>query len=147
MRLPLIALPLALFAAPALAQTPAPPPQATPEPIQIPPELSDPGLPAKLSRVMEALSEAFLDLPVGKVEAAIEGRQPTAADRRRTVRRETGMTERQLKQQIAQSRPMMEAATRALVAALPAMMKGMSEAGKELEKATANLPQPNYPKQ
>ena len=36
---------------------------------------------------------------------------------------------------------------KALAAALPAMMKGLSEAGRELEKATANLPSPNYPKQ
>jgi hypothetical protein len=35
---------------------------------------------------------------------------------------------------------------KAFVAALPAMMKGMSEAGRELEKATANMPSPSYPK-
>jgi hypothetical protein len=56
------------------------------------------------------------------------------------------MSERQLQQQIEQARPMMQASMRALMSALPAIMKGMSAAAGEMEKATANLPQPGYPK-
>ena len=84
--------------------------------------------------------------PVGEVEAAIEGRQPTAADKRRTVRSETRMSERDLRQQIEASRPAMQAGIKAVAAALPAIVKGMSEAQREIERATANMPRPDYPK-
>ena len=40
----------------------------------------------------------------------------------------------------------MRGAMKAMASALPAMMKGLEEAGREMEKATANLPQPGYPK-
>ena len=140
MRISLMLAPLALAASPALAQ------QAEPAGPSIPPELSDPRNADKLVDVLKVLSGAFLELPVGEVEAALAGRQPTAQDRKRTVRNETKMSERQLQQQIEQSRPMMQASMKALMAALPAMMKGMAEAGKELEKATTNLPSPTYPK-
>ena len=40
----------------------------------------------RLDRALQALSKALLDLPVGEVEAAIEGREPTAAERKLTVR-------------------------------------------------------------
>ena len=54
--------------------------------------------------------------------------------------------ERNFQRDMANSKPMIEASMKAMAAALPAMMKGLSEAGRELEKATANLPSPNYPK-
>ena len=50
---------------------------------QIPPELSDPAMADKLGRMLGALTRALMDMPVGEVEAAIEGRAPTAADRAR----------------------------------------------------------------
>ncbi len=143
-------LPLALVASPGLAQTrPAPP--LTPEAITVPPELTDPATAEKLARMMQALSQAFLNLPVGEIEAAVEGRPPTSADRRRTVR-EAGRAddpnfERDFQREIAGSRVLVQTSMKALAAALPAMMKGLSEASRELEKATANLPSPNYPKQ
>ena len=119
-------------------------------PTQLPAELTDPAMPAKLARMMQVLSKSLLDMPVGEVEAAMEGRKPTAADRRRTVRQSGRQTdpnfERNLQQQMANSQPLMEASFKALVAALPAMMQGMGTAAKELEKATANLPSPTYPK-
>jgi len=40
----------------------------------------------------------------------------------------------------------MQAGMRAMAAALPAIMKGMSEAQREIERATANMPRPDYPK-
>ena len=152
----LLLLSAALFASPALAQTkpapaPAPAPrQAAPETITVPPALTDPATADKLSRMMGALSKAFLELPVGEIEAAAEGRPATRADRKRTVRQlgraEDPNFERNLQRDLANSKPMIEASMKAMAAALPAMMKGLSDAGRELDKATANMPSPNYPK-
>ena len=139
MRVYLLLVPAALLAPPAMAQ-PAPPE------IQIPKELFDPAMTDRLTDVLQVLSKTMLDMPVGEVEAALEGRQPTAADRRKTVRSETRMGERELNQQIEAARPQMRAAMKAMSSALPAMMKGLSEAGRELEEATANMPQPGYPR-
>ena len=141
--------PLALMASPSLAQT-ATPPAKSPEAATIPPALTDPAMADKLARMMQAMSKAFLNLPVGEIEAAAEGRPATRADRRRTVR-ESGRAddpnfERDFQRDVANSKPMIEAGMKALAAAMPAMIKGMSEAGRELEKATANMPAPNYPK-
>lgn len=152
MRVFQLILPLALVASPALAQTkPAPAPvPAAPETITVPPALTDPALADKLARMMQAMSKAFLELPVGEIEAAAEGRPATRADRRRTIRQlgraEDPNFERNLQRDLANARPMIEASMKAMAAALPAMMKAMSEAGRELDKATANLPSPNYPK-
>ena len=90
MRSVLILLPLAAMASPAFAQAAPPPPQAMP----IPPAMTDPRLADRVTDAMSAMSKAFLNLPVGEIEAAMEGRQPNYADRRRTVRSETGMNER-----------------------------------------------------
>ena len=139
--------PLLLGASPALAQAPAP---AQPEPIVVPPELTDPAMADKLGAMMQGLSKAFLNLPVGEVAAAVEGRPATRADRKLTVRdvgrRDDPNFERNLDRQLADSRAVMQASMKAFATALPAMIKGLSEAGRELEKATANLPSPNYPK-
>ena len=139
MRVSLLLVPAAFFAAPAAAQPAAPPPQ-------VPQELFDPALTDRLTDALQVMSKSLLDLPVGEVQAALEGRQPTAADRRKTVRSESRMSERDLSRKIDDARPQMQAAMRAMSRALPAMMKGLTEAGAELEKATANLPQPGYPK-
>lgn len=145
--------PLALMASPALAQTsPAPAPRAAPpQTITVPPALTDPAMADRLARMMQAMSNAFLELPIGEIEAAAEGRPATRADRRRTVRQlgraEDPNFERNFQRDIANSKPMIEASMKALAAALPAMMKGLTDASRELEKATANLPSPNYPKQ
>ena len=149
MRICLSALPLALMASPVLAQA-RPAPAAPPAAIAVPPELTDPAMAEKLSRMMQAMSQAFLNLPVGEIEAAAEGRPATAADRKRTVREAGRMDdpdfERNFHEHLAASRGTVQASMKALAAALPAMMKGMSEASRELEKATANLPSPNYPR-
>ena len=149
MRTSLLVVPLALMASPVLAQG-RPAPAAPPETITVPPELSDPATAEKLGRMMQAMSKAFLDLPVGEIEAAAEGRPATRADRRRTVRelgrRDDPNFERNFQRDLAQSRVAMQASMKAFVAALPAMMKGLTEAGRELEKATANMPSPTYPK-
>lgn len=144
MRLHLFIVPLALAAAPAAAQshrahTPA-------DEMRLPPELSDPHLSDRLVDALQVLSRSFLSMPTGEVEAALEGRPVTAADRGRTVASETGLTERELRHKLDESRPAMQGAQKALIAAIPAMMKGFAEAQKEFKKAAANMPQPGYPK-
>jgi hypothetical protein len=141
MRAILLALPLAASASPIFAQAAPPQPQS----YQLPPEVTDMRWADRLTDTMVAMSKAFLNLPVGEVEAAVEGREPTAADRRRTLRNETGMTERDVRQRIDATRPAMQAGMRAVSAALPSIMKGLADAQHEMERATANMPQPGYP--
>jgi len=141
MRATLFALPLALIASPALAEKPA-----VPDSVQLPPELNDMRWADRLTDAMAAMSRAFLDMPVGEVEAAIQGREATAADKRRTVRSETKMSEREIRQQMEAARPAMQAGIKAMAAALPAMMEGLSKAQDELDRAAANMPRPDYPK-
>lgn len=145
MRHYLLAIPLALIAAPVAAQ-PAP----QPEQIQIPSELTDPAMADKLANMLQALSKAFLELPVGEVQAAAEGREPTRAEKGLTVRdlgrRDDPNFDRNFQRQIAQSKPMIEQSMKALAQALPAMTKALSEAARQMERATANMPRPDYPR-
>ena len=142
MRLLLIALPLALFTTPAMAQrTNAP---------ELPRELTDPRAADKLGKMAGALSRALLDLNVGEIEAAVEGRPVTEADRRRTVRdmaaRGDPDIERRIERQAATSGLALQAGIKAIAAALPAIMESVDRAAAEIDRATANLPQPGYPR-
>jgi len=141
MRAIFFVLPLALFATPAMAEAPAPA-----KAVQLPPELTDMKWADRLSDAMAARSKVFLDMPVGEVEAAIEGRQATIAVKQRTVRTETRLSEGQIRQQAEAARPAMQAGMKAVAAALPAMMEGLSKAQDELDRAAANVPRPDYPK-
>lgn len=141
---------LALVAAPAAAQTAPRSGERPADGAEIARTLADPAMAHKMTSVLQALSKALLDMPVGEVEAALEGRPATPADKTRTVRsvgrEEDPDFERDLQRDLAQSGPMMQSAMKALAGALPAMMKGMEDAGRALERATANLPSPAYPK-
>jgi hypothetical protein len=143
MRLMFIPAVLLLGATPAFAQPPAAPAR------QLPPQLTDPAMPKKLANTAQALSSAFLDLPVGELQAAVEGREPTAADRKRTLRdlarRDDPNFERNVRQQIAEARPKIERGMRALSDAWPSMMEGLQKAQKSIERAAANMPDPTYP--
>jgi hypothetical protein len=143
MRALVFALPLVALASPAPAQQPAPP---SPEAIQLPPEITDMRWADRMTDAMVAMSKAFLNMPIGEVEAAVEGRPVTSTDKRRTIRSETNMSERDVREKIEATRPAMQAGMRAVSAALPAMMKGLTDAQRELERATANLPRPDYPR-
>ena len=142
MRSVLILLPLAAMASPAFAQAAPPPPQAMP----IPPAMTDPRLADRVTDAMSAMSKAFLNLPVGEIEAAMEGRQPNYADRGRTVRSETGMNERELERKIDEARPMIQGSQRAMAAAVPAIVQSLTQVQRELERAMANVPRPDYPR-
>ncbi|MEO6580362.1 MAG: hypothetical protein ABIN83_04345 [Sphingomicrobium sp.] len=138
-----LALPLALIASPAVAAPRGPAPQ-------LPRELADPAMADKLGRIAGAMSRALLDLPVGEMQAAIEGRPVTGADRNRTVRDIAGRNdpylEQRIQQQVAGSGAAMQAGARAMASALPSILESIDRAAHEIDRATANLPQPGYPR-
>jgi hypothetical protein len=142
MRKILLLLPLFGLAAPAIAQ-PAPPPQ-------LPPELTDPATADRLADAMQGLSQALLDLRVGEVRAALEGRRASPAEKRMTVRdmarRDDPNFDRHVQQDMANVRPMVRQSMNALNQALPAMMQGLNQAQQALERAVANMPDPTYPR-
>ena len=139
MRKTLIVLPLLFAASPALAQ-PVP---------QLPPELTDPATADKLAGAMQALSQAFLNVRIGEVKAALEGRPATAAERNMTVRdvarRDDPDFDRHMQQRMANVGPMMQQSMRALNTALPEMVRSLHDAQESLERAVANMPDPTYP--
>lgn len=138
--------PLALIAAPASAETPK-------GEWPMPAELFDPSMADKLAKMMGAMTRAMMDMPVGEMQAAVEGRQPSDADKRRTIRDLAGRDpdfDRRIQQQVALAVPRMQAGMRAMAASMPAMMAAIEKAAEEMERevdrATANVPQPGYPK-
>jgi len=141
---------LSLCAAPALAQPVASAPSPTPSAMQLPPELADPAAAAKLADSMQALSNALLDMKVGGVQAALEGRKPTPGEKNLTVRdlarRDDPNLDRHLHEKIAEAKPMIEQSIRAMNEALPAIQQSLVDAQRSLERAIANMPDPNYPK-
>jgi hypothetical protein len=136
-----------LCATPALAQSPAP--SSSPS-IQVPRALVDPATADKVANAVQSVSKAFLDLPVGEVQAAVEGRRPTPADKKLTMRdlgrREDPNFDRKFRQQIAQARTAIEQGMKAVSQALPAVMKALDDAGRAIDRAAANMPDPTYPK-
>jgi hypothetical protein len=102
-----------------------------------------------MGNMMQALSKAFLNLPVGEIEAAAEGRRPTRAERKLTVRdmarRDDPDFDRNFERQIAQAGPMMKQSMKAFGEALPRISQSMSQIAAELERVTANMPQPMDP--
>jgi hypothetical protein len=146
MRLPLvIAAFTAAAASPAVAQQPAsPPPPAAP---QLPPELTDPRALDRLGDVAGVLARALLNLPVGEVEAALENRQVTAEDRRKTVGSESGMDAREVEQQVDRGKVAVQQGGQAVVRTLPVITRALDQAGEQIGRAIANLPSPAYPRQ
>lgn len=136
---------LASAATPAFAAEqprPLPPPPAA----SLPPEITDGRMLDQLGNVVGALTNAFLNLPVGELEAAVENRPATRADRNRTVRSVTGMNERELAADIEQGKGAVKAGGQALARSLPVIVESLNRAGEEIGRATANLPQPGYPR-
>ena len=148
MRIRHVLLPLSLCAAPALAQ-PLPPPPPPPL-VQLPPELTDPATADRLTDAMQSLSEALLDMRVGNIKAAVEGRRATPAERRMTVRdlarRDDPDFDRHLHQQIAAARPKLQQGIRAMNQALPEVTEDLQRAQAAIARALANMPDPNYPR-
>ena len=87
---------------------------------------------------------------MGELQAAVEGREATAADKKLTVRdlaRRGDPGFEQFRQQMVEVRPKIEQSMKAIADALPAMKQGLEQAQRSLERAAANMPQPDYPKQ
>ena len=145
MRAVLILTSLLLTATPAWAQQPAQSPVS-----EIERTLSDPATMDRMTRSMQALSNAFLNMPVGELQAAIEGRSATAQEKRLTVRdvgrRDNRNFDRDFQRQMANARPMIEQGMKALSSALPGMISGVGQMQQSLERAISNMPDPTYPK-
>jgi len=130
--------PLLMIATPAAAQS-------RPQPVQdIQRALNDPAMAERMTNVMQSLSNAMLDLPVGEVQAAVEGRTPTVADKRRTIR--DLEPDLDVRRKISQARPMIQQSMKALGEALPGIVQSLQQAQRSLERAAANMPDPTYPK-
>jgi hypothetical protein len=118
--------------------------------VQLPPELTDPATADRLTDAMQSLSQALLDMRVGNIKAAIEGRRASPDEQRMTVRdlarRNDPDFDRHLHQQIAQARPKIEQGIRAVNEALPEVNEDLERARSSIERAIANLPDPNYPR-
>jgi hypothetical protein len=139
MRATIIALPLLIIASPLRAQmAPGPPPAV------IPPAAAD-----RVADTLDAVTDAVLDLRVGRLKAAIDGRAPSPAERRMTVRdlerRDDPGFDRKLHRQIAQARPVVRESIRAANDAIPQLIAGLQQISRAVERATANLPDPTYP--
>ena len=145
----LMIVPLLLCASPALAQAapPAPPP---PDMIQLPPELTDPATAQRLAGAMQVASQALLNMRVGEMRAALEGREATPQERNLTVRdlarRKEPDFDRKLQRQMANIGPTVGRSMQVLNRALPEMMRGLADAQQALDRAVANMPDPTYPR-
>jgi hypothetical protein len=143
MRKSLIILPLLICASPAFAQD-------RPTEINLPRELTDPATAAKLARTMDGLTQALLDLKVGEVQAAVEGRKATPAERNLTVRdlgrRDDPNFDRNVRRQIAEAGPKIAQGMKALSDALPAITKALDDVSRAVDRAAANMPDPTYPR-
>jgi hypothetical protein len=107
--------------------------------------MTDPRFIQRLMDMSDALSKAFLDLRVGEIEAAAEGRQATAAERNRTVGEIARISPQELQRQMAEARPKVEAATQAFARELPKLSRSLSEVAGALQRAADNMPQPYNP--
>lgn len=139
---------LLVTSAPVAAQPAAP---AKPDPsTDIARRIADPATADKLARAMQALSKAFLNLPVGEVQAAFEGRPATAAEKRLTVRdvsrRDDPQFDCKFAEKMATVGPMMQQGLKAIGDALPAITQSLKQAGDAVERAAANMPDPTYPR-
>ncbi|MGN6850207.1 MAG: hypothetical protein ACTHJK_12165 [Sphingomicrobium sp.] len=140
----LLILPLLLSATPAFAQD-APPPAS----IQLPPELTDPAAAMKLARTMQALSTAVLNIRVGDMKAALDGREATPEERNTTVgdiiRRKDPNFDRDVQHEVATVGPKVMRRMQAMKRVLPEVMRDVDDAQRSLKRAVSNLPDPNYP--
>ncbi|HEY4071346.1 MAG TPA: hypothetical protein VGM04_07305 [Sphingomicrobium sp.] len=145
MRSSFLLLSLTVCATPVLAQSVPPAAPAAPPALQVPPEAVD-----RLADSIQSLSQVFLDMKVGGVQAALEGRKASRAERDLTVRdlgrRNDPNFDRNIEQQIALARPKLEQSVRALNETLPEITQDLQDARRSIERAIANLPDPNYPR-
>jgi hypothetical protein len=143
MRKSLIVFSMLWFASPALAQD-----RSTE--IKVSRELTDPAMADRLSKTMQDMTDALLDLKVGRIQAAAEGREATPQERRLTVRdierRKDPNFDRNVRRQVAEAGPKIAQGMKALSDALPAVMKALDDASRAIDRAASNMPDPTYPR-
>jgi hypothetical protein len=92
----------------------------------------------------------LLNIRVGEVKAALDGRPASPEERNLTVgdlaRRHDPDFDRNMQQQVASVGPKLQQSMKALNQALPVFMRDLRDAQKSLERAVANIPDPTYPK-
>jgi hypothetical protein len=141
MRKTLFLLPLLFSATPAFAQE---------APIQLPPELTDPAAQARVAMKLQGIAHALLNVRIGDVGAALEGREATPAERNVTigemVRRKNPNFDRDLARDVATYGPKLQHSMQALNRALPRVMQDVADAQRSLDRAVSNLPDPSYPR-
>ncbi|HEX8838995.1 MAG TPA: hypothetical protein VF750_00845 [Sphingomicrobium sp.] len=141
MRKILIMLPLLLSASPALAQE---------APFQLPRELTDPALQMKVATQLQGIAQALLNVRVGDLAAAVQGREATSAERNVTIgdmaRRNNPNFDRDMARQVATVGPQIQHSMQALSRALPRVMQDLEDAQRSLDRAVSNLPDPTYPR-
>jgi hypothetical protein len=96
--------------------------------------------------VLRAVAHAFLDLPVGEIQAAVENRPVRPEDRNRRVRDVAGVDERRIDREIAEGSGTLKAGTQAMARTLPVITRALNEASDEIARAVNNLPSPTYPR-
>ena len=143
MRKTLMILPLLLIASPAFAQE-------APPVIQLPRELTDPDAQMRLAARLQSISSALLNVRVGDLAAAVEGREPTAAERNVTVgdvvRRKDPNFDRDVAHEVATIGPALQHSMQTLSRTLPRVMRDVADAQRSIDRAVANLPDPSYPR-
>jgi len=142
MRKILIFVPLLMCATPALAQD-------APPAFQLPRELTDPQSAMKLAAKLQGISNALMNVRVGELGAALEGRQATRRERNVTVRdlvhRQDPNFEQHMQQKVATVGPKVLQTMQTLNRTLPQVMHDVDDVQRSVERAVANLPDPTYP--
>lgn len=136
----ILIVPLLLLSAPAAA---------APDMREIERALRDPATAERLDRSLEALTDAFLDLKVGGVKAALEGRKASPSEQSLTLRdleRSEGRDPEAIRRHIREAGPALAKGLNALAEALPAMSRALGDIETAVARAAANMPDPNYPK-
>ena len=136
-RLPL--LPGALVVATPVAAQPA-------SVAQLPPEIANGQIVDQLQPVLRAVARAFLDLPIGEIQAAVENRPTHPEDRNKRVRDVAGIDEGEVDRGIAEGSETMKAGAQTVARSLPAISRALDQAGAEIARAVGNLPSPAYPR-
>ena len=142
MRKILILLPLLLSATPAVAQE-------SPPAIRIPRELTDPESAMKLAAKLQALSNAVLNIRVGDLGAALEGRDARPGLQNATIgdliRRKDPDFDRHVQEKVASVGPKVIRGMQTLQQTLPRVLRDVDDVQHSLERAASNLPDPTYP--
>ena len=107
---------VALLPSPALAQTAAPTPQTK---LQLPPDTAE-----RITDALQSVSKAVHDL----------------------AGRDDPLARRDMDRQIAEAWPKIDQGVKAVNQALPEITADLQRAQKAVQRAIANMPDPNYPR-